>query len=102
MAHNAHRLLEQYDSFPIPPGQRYDVTLHLCVLQMLLANSTEFAMSMSDRASETWLAPLQPFVESLLADNALQKNTFPDETPDPIHVLTHLRNALSHPRSRPT
>jgi hypothetical protein len=100
LAHNAYQLLEQYKSFAIPPTQRFDVTLHLCVLQMLLANSVELAIA-TNKADDKkqWLEPLEPFVERLLAEpGAIEHNTFPDGPPDTIGVLTHLRNALSHPR----
>lgn len=100
LAHNAYKLLEQYKSFSIPPTERFDVTLHLCVLQMLLANSVELAIATNNAEDKRrWLEPLEPFVERLLAEpGALEHNTFPDGAPDTIGVLTHLRNALSHPR----
>jgi len=100
LAHNAYQLLEQYESFDIPPRQRFDVTLHLCVLQMLLANSIELANATNNKlAKQQWLAPLKPFVERLLAEpGAIEHDTFPEGPPDTIQVLTHLRDALSHPR----
>jgi hypothetical protein len=100
LAHNAYKLLEQYKSFAIPPTERFDVTLHLCVLQMLLANSIELAIATNNAEDKRrWLEPLEPFVERLLAEpGAIEHNTFPDGAPDAIGVLTHLRNALSHPR----
>jgi hypothetical protein len=100
LAHNAYRLLEQYQSFALPPPQRFDVTLHLCVLQLLLANSIELAIATNNAAEkQRWLEPLEPFVERLVAEpGAIAHNTFPEGTPDTIGVLTHLRNALSHPR----
>jgi len=99
LAHNAYQLLEQYMSFAIPPRQRFDVTLHLCVLQLLLANSIELAIATNNALEKRqWLAPLEPFVERLLAEpGAIEHDTFP-EPPDTIEFLTYLRNALSHPR----
>ena len=100
LAHNAYQLLEQYESFDIPPRQRFDVTLHLCVLQMLLANSIELAIATNnERERQQWLAPLEPFVERLRAEpGAIERDTFPEGPRDTIEVLTHLRHALSHPR----
>ena len=100
LAHNAYQLLEQYDSFSIPPPQRFDVTLHLCVLQLLLANSVELVIATNNsRKRQQWLDPLEPFVNRLLTEpGALEQNSFPDGPPDTYDVLTHLRNALSHPR----
>ena len=89
-----------YESFSIPPAQRFDVTLHLCVLQLLLANSVELVIATNNPTKKKqWLAPLEPFVIRLLAEpGALEQNSFPDGPPDTLDVLTHLRNALSHPR----
>lgn len=100
LAHNAYRLLEQYDSFAVPPPQRFDVTLHLCVLQMLLANSVELAKATNNESEKRrWLEPLEPFVERLLAEpGAVEDSTFPDGPPNTARFLEHVRNALSHPR----
>lgn len=100
LAHNAHRLLVQYESLDLPEKQRFDVTLHLCVLQMLLANSVELAIATNNkRKKEQWLAPLEPLMDGLLDyPCAIEQDTFPDLRPDTVQVLTHLRNALSHPR----
>ena len=100
LAFNAHRLLQQYESLELGEEQRFDVTLHLCVLQMLLANSVELAIATkSEQEKERWLASLAPSVDRLLDHpEAIEEDTFPDGRPDTLEVLTHLRNALSHPR----
>lgn len=100
LAHNAYQLLEQYQSFALPPSRRFDVTLHLCILQMLLANSVELVKATNnDGDKRRWLEPIEPFVQRLLAEpGAIEDSTFPDGPPDAVRLLEHLRNALSHPR----
>lgn len=100
LAHNAYRLLEQYEAIGFPEEERFDVTLYLCVLQMLLANSVELAIATNNELKkERWLAPLEPLVSGLLEHpGAIEQDTFPDPCPNTLQVLTHLRNALSHPR----
>lgn len=100
LAHNAYRLLEQYQSFALPPSRRFDVTLHLCILQMLLANSVELLKATNNKGKKRrWLEPIEPFVQRLLAEpGAVEDSTFPDGPPDTVRLLEHLRNALSHPR----
>jgi hypothetical protein len=100
LAHHAYRLLAQYESLDLSEEQRFDVTLHLCVLQMLLANSVELVIATnSERKKAQWLAPLEPLVDRLIDHpGAIEQDTFPDPGPDTLQVLTHLRNALSHPR----
>lgn len=69
--------MEQYKSFAIPPTQRFDVTLHLCVLQLLLANRIELAIATNNAVDKKqWLEPLQPFVHRLVAEpGAIEQNT---------------------------
>jgi hypothetical protein len=100
LAHNAHRLLSQYAELDLPEERRYDVTLCLCVTQMLLANSVELAIATNNQKKRAeWLQPLvDPVARVLTYPGAVEQSTFPAGTPDTIRVLTHLRNALSHPR----
>src|SRR4051794_24506123 len=94
MAQNAHRLLTQYAELDLPEERRYDVTLCLCVTQMLLANSVELAIATNnDKKRAKWLAPLEAPVASVLEyPGAIEQDSFPDGTLDTLRVLTHLRN----------
>ena len=104
LALNARRLLTQYAELDLPQDRRYDVTLCLSVIQMLLANSVEWAIATNNTSKrEAWLAPLEEPVSRVLAyPGALEKDSFPDDSRDTLEVLTHLRNALSHPRMKDT
>jgi hypothetical protein len=102
LAHNAAQLLSQYErlSATLPAADRYDVTLHLCVLQLLLTNGVEYARTLSNSKRRAWLAPADELVMSVVAEHdAVIVNTCPGAL-DAFEVLTHMRNALSHPRMR--
>ncbi len=102
LAHNAAQLLGQYEqlSASLPASHRYDVTLHLSVLQLLLTNGVEYARTLSNSKRRTWLKPVDEVVMSVVAEHdAVIVNTFPGAL-DSLAVLTHVRNALSHPRMR--
>jgi len=102
LAHNAAQLLSQYErlSASLPASQRYDVTLHLSVLQLLLTNGVEYARTLSDSKRRTWLEPVNEGVMSVVAEHdAVIVDTFPG-VQDTLEVLTHVRNALSHPRMK--
>lgn len=102
LAHNAAQLLSQYSrlSASLPASDRYDVTLHLSVLQLLLTNGVEYARTISNSKRRVWLEPVDEVVMSVVAEHdAVVVNTFPG-TADSFEVLTHLRNALSHPRMK--
>lgn len=102
LAHNAVQLLSQYErlSKSLPPGDRYEVTLYLSVLQLLLTNGVEYARSLSNSNRTKWLEPVDEVVMSVVVEpNAVLGNTFPG-TLDAFEVLTHIRNALSHPRTK--
>ena len=100
LAQNAHRLLTQYAELELPEENRYDVTLCLCVTQMLLANSVELAKATNnDSRKAAWLEPLEAPLARVRSDpGAVEQDTFPDRSLDSLRLLTHLRNALSHPR----
>lgn len=100
LAQNAHRLLTQYSELDLPEERRYDVTLCLCVTQMLLANSVELAIATNnDKKRAKWLEPLEaPVARVLEYPGAIEEDSFPDGNLDTLRFLTHLRNALSHPR----
>jgi hypothetical protein len=104
LAHNAAQLLRQYErlSASPPASDRYDVTLHLSVLQLLLTNGVEYDRTLSKSKRRRGWNPVDELVMSVVAEyDAVIVNTFPGEV-DAFEVLTHLRNALSHPRMKVT
>lgn len=102
LAHNAAQLLSQYERLAasLPASHRYEVTLHLSVLQLLLTNGVEYARTLSNSNRRVWLEPLDQVVMSVVAEHgAVIVDTFPGAV-DALEVLTHIRNALSHPRMK--
>jgi hypothetical protein len=102
LAHNAAELLGQYNELAasLPSGDRYDVTLHLSVLQLLVTNGVEYARTLSNTDRKAWIGPLDDVLMPVVAEHdAVVEDTFPEDL-DALEVLTRVRNALSHPRMK--
>ena len=96
LALRAGKLIRQYQELAAaqPQAVRFDATLTVAVLNLLLTNCTE-AFAVMDKDQRTHL--LWPAVQARLLRSAT--STFPPLTDGSIEVeaLSHLRNAVSHP-----
>lgn len=96
LALRAGRLLRQYGDLAdaVPVDRRYDATLTIAVLNLLLANCKE-AFAILERDGRTEL--LWPAVQAHLLETA--SSSFPRPTGGSLEAeaITHLRNAVSHP-----
>lgn len=104
LALHAWRLLMQYEELTkhLRPGQRYEATMSLYLLQSLLTNCYELYMYLDKRSPQV-LGALEGHVEALLADPEVHvASTFPDEVLNAKKVIQHIRNALSHPTMQVT
>jgi hypothetical protein len=99
LAFNALRLLHQYDDLTagLLPDEKYEATLTLSVLQMLLTNMTDLHERVSEVQAELVSTPLEQLPhEWHLESQFVRNNTFPG----PVllrGVVKHLRHAVSHP-----
>lgn len=96
---NAGMLLAQYCSLTakLPSQEKYEATLAVCVLQSLLTNCTELLLAMRNNQKQ-FFNEVIPDVRPRwgLTSSFITQNSFPvDVTLE--RVLTHMRNALSHP-----
>jgi hypothetical protein len=94
-------LLDQYRLIAptLPPEQRYDATLVVCVMQALLTHCRELLTYMEE-------GDQKEFFERLINDtphewglsrSMIKVNTFPDDEVTLGRLLEHLRDAMSHP-----
>lgn len=98
---HAGTLLTQYGSLTSsqPPKDRYEATLTLCVLQSLLTNCTELLGVMKPKQKQLFHEAITEVHHPWGLMSSLITQTFPgDVTLE--KVLTHLRNAVSHPTVR--
>lgn len=103
-AAHAWRLLKQYEALTkdLSPSERYEATLTVCVLQSLVTNCWELYKYLGRRGPRI-LWGVDTFVKALLADPDVHvTNSFRGGALDSKAVLVHVRNALSHPRTRET
>ena len=96
LARRAGLLLKQYSTLTseLPESQKYDVTLGVAVLGLLLVNCNE-AMANMEADQRTHL--LWPDIRRLVVKPA--ESNFPAPLAQEIeaNMLGHLRNAISHP-----
>jgi hypothetical protein len=70
------------------------------VLQLLLTNGVEYDRTLPKSKQHKWLQPVDKVLMSVVEEyDAVVDNTFP-EALDAFGVLTHLRNAVGHPRMK--
>lgn len=85
-----------------PSDQIYEATLHICLLQNLLTSCSELIRSMSrqERSSSFFTAKFTD-IPSLwgLRSSMIEVDTFHRAKTTYEDVISHLRNALSHPTS---
>jgi hypothetical protein len=99
---NAGRLLEQYTGLTrdMHPSQRFEATLTLSVLQLLLTNCWELYKYLG-REHDRTLRGVYEFVGTLLVEPDVEvTSVFADEEVDGLALIEHLRNAVSHPTVR--
>lgn len=99
IAYRMGRILVQYEQANIREPKFLD-TLRLSTLQILLTNCQEEirAMSKNDRKKCTFSSNISESEPVFgLSSSMIKENTFPDTNPTIEGVLTHIRNALSHP-----
>lgn len=104
LALHAGRLLEQYSGLTqdMSPAHKYEGTLALSVLQMLLTNCTELHRATGSKSRGRELRRnIDAFNDRLAEPEFTVHTLFPDE-PDVtgMALLRHLRNAVSHPRAK--
>ncbi|MDP1990659.1 MAG: hypothetical protein Q8K00_06500 [Syntrophales bacterium] len=83
-----------------PKEKRYDVTLHICLLQNLLTSCSELVRAMkNNKRKKSFFA--EEFTEASvfwgLTPKMIVTDTFVREKIVHFDVITHLRDALSHP-----
>lgn len=99
---NAGRLLEQYTGLTrdMHPSQRYEATLTLSVLHLLLTNCWELYKYLGRKHSKT-LGGVYEFAEMLLVEPDVDVTSrFADEKINGLTLIEHLRHAVSHPTVR--
>lgn len=98
LAFNALRLLRHYDDLTagLLPDEKYEATLSLSVLQMLLTNMADLHERLSEVQAELVSTRLEELPGAWHLTPKSVKNTFPG----PVllrGVVKHLRDAVSHP-----
>jgi hypothetical protein len=99
LAFNALRLLHHYEELTaeLLPDEKYEATLALSVLQMLLTNMMDLHERVGEVQEGLESAPLEELSDEWhLKPGFVRKNTFPG----PVllrGVIKHLRDAVSHP-----
>ena len=98
LAFNALRLLHHYDDLTagLLPDEKYEATLSLSVLQLLLTNMSDLHERLSEVQAELVSTPLAELPGDWHLDPISVKSTFPG----PVllrGVVKHLRDAVSHP-----
>jgi hypothetical protein len=102
IAYRIGRIAIQYDtcSDRFPPEQKFDDTLHICLLQTLLTSCSELIRAMGN--NEMKLSPFPSNFDSAnklwgLENAEILQNTFRREKVTNNHIITHMRDSLSHP-----
>ncbi len=98
LAFNALRLLHHYDDLTagLLPDEKYEASLALAVLQMLLTNMVDLHERVSEAQAELVSTPLEGLPHEWHLDPTFVRSTFPG--PDSLRtVVKHLRDAVSHP-----
>lgn len=96
---NAGKLLTQYGSLAprLPPHERYDATLAICVLQSLLTNCYELLKATEENQKVFFTETITDVPHRWgLTRSFIVKNTFREKL-TLERVIEHLRNSLSHP-----
>ncbi|MFZ9938007.1 MAG: hypothetical protein ACO3JG_13270 [Luteolibacter sp.] len=98
MALRIGRIAMQYSKLDLPPKQNYRDTLNLCLLQNLLTHCKELTDEMArENGEELGLkVPLSEMTEWGLDEVEIRENAFEGNLTVEV-LLTHLRNAVSHP-----
>lgn len=96
LALHAGKLLCQYERYALalPPAERLEGTLTICVLQTLLTNCSELLKSIGAKRFEKVITDT-PAHWSGLSLSMIKANNM--ARPRLIRVLEHMRNAVSHP-----
>lgn len=97
---HAEQLLKQYNELTQGhrPTDRYEATLTLSVLQFLLTNCWELYRFLNDKKAARQLSTLHDYIGAMLLEDDVQvTREFPGERLGPKSIISHLRNALSHP-----
>lgn len=83
-----------------PKEKRYDITLNICLLQTLLTSCSELVKAMKgNEKKKSFFAEEFTSVSAFwgLTPEMIMKDTFVREKVVHFDVVTHLRDALSHP-----
>jgi hypothetical protein len=103
LAYNAWHLLQHYRELTAgaDPGETYESTLSICVLQTVLSNCHELFRNLR-RKVPRMVQSVDSLAQSLLDDPEVKVESTFDETVTGRVLVEHIRNALSHPRMRNT
>lgn len=87
------KIAEQYEQLTpcLEEKDRFDATLHICLLQTLLTSCTELIKSKTDKEFEKEITPLLKEIKYEII-----KNSFVSRVTNKA-LLFHIRDALSHP-----
>jgi hypothetical protein len=83
-----------------PKEKQYDVTLNICLLQTLLTSCSELVRAMKDNTRKKSIFA-EEFTHASafwgLTPDMIVKDTFARRKREHFDIITHLRDALSHP-----